>query len=80
MNKVDKIIEDYRKALEEKLEKINQLDRDKDDLVKKKELDEIENDFFYDSRREAYHDLRRQAKSDEDLQKEIMNAQRAIFS
>ncbi|MEI8274310.1 MAG: hypothetical protein WCG08_16985 [Paludibacter sp.] len=38
MNKVDKIIEDYRKALEEKLEKINQLDRDKDDLVKKKNL------------------------------------------
>ena len=80
MNKVDKIIEDYRKALEEKLEKINQLDRDKDDLVRKKELDEIENDFFYDSRREAYRDLRRQAKSDKDLQKEIMNAQRAIFS
>ena len=80
MSNVEKIIGDYRNALEEKLIKMNQLDRDKTDLVLKKELDEIENDFFYDARREAFHDLRRQAKSDEYLQQEIMNAQRTIFN
>lgn len=80
MTKIEKTVDDYRSALEERESKFRQLKGDGNGLVSKIEVDEIENDFVEDPRRKTYHDLRNQAKTDEQLQQKIMDAQRIIFN
>ena len=80
MNDSYKIISDYKRAIEEREVKINSLKGNKFSLVYKKDIDEIENDFYEDTRVKEYHKLRRTAKEDSNLQRDFMDIQSNVFN
>lgn len=57
---MEQIISDFRKLLEESEEKLNQLTQSNLSTMRKR--DEIQRDFIYDPRRQAYHNLRKTIK------------------
>jgi hypothetical protein len=80
MYNTEKITEDYKKSLQEKEQRMKELfNNDSESLIYQKDVDEIQIDFNEDERTKEYHGLRKRAKYDEQLQQDLINAQRKIF-
>jgi len=82
MSRVDKIIEDYKNAVQEKNKKRNEhlIRGNKDGYICKETIKQIESDFDEDIRKKSYDELMRQAELDNDLLQEIIDAQVIIFN
>jgi len=76
----EKITSDYKNALNEREQKLNELESDVNGLVYKKDVDEIQMDFEEDERTKEYHKLRREAKNNPQIQQDFMNSQKKIFN
>ena len=75
---MEKVISDFRILLEGREEKLAKLSQKS--LSTRREEDEIQEDFYNDSRRISYHDLRKSIKGNETLEAQFMELQNRIFN
>lgn len=75
---MEQIIKNFKELLLERQEKLEKLSQK--NISTERERDEIQEDFLDDSRRKAYHDLRKSVKGDFAKENEFMKYQDQIFN
>jgi len=75
---MEQIIKDFRDLLLERQGKYDKLSEK--NISTEREKDEIQDDFWNDQRRNAYHNLRKKVKGNTIKEKEFMEVQNKVFN